>query len=485
MKNDHSALFKMPERSVISVAGDDPSPHKDTTTQKPFAVTRPKADQRGSIAGRERRTEARINRSLVLSFRSRPLLAAFFVFAGLTITQAQPQTQAESKLVGTGFVGPAEQGWSVALSADGNTAIMGGLVDNKLTGAAWVFTRNDGVWVQQGSKLVGTGAVGQAGQGFSVALSADGNTAIVGGPYDNSHMGGVWVFNRNGGIWAQQGSKLVGSGAIGSAVQGVSVALSADGNTAIVGGTQDNSNSGAAWVFTRGGSVWSQQGSKLVGTGAVGIATQGSAVALSADGNTAIVGGASDDSHTGAAWAYRRTGLEWSQDGSKLVGTGAAGRAGQGFSVALSADGNTVMVGGLGDDSSTGAAWVFAHSSGAWTQQGTKLVGSDGVGMVRQGHSVALSADGNTAVVGGPYDNSYAGAAWVYRRNGIVWSQEGSKLVGAAVGRAEQGYSVALSADGNTALAGGIADSRIIGAAWIHSRNGGVWAPIKAPDLRF
>ena len=105
--------------------------------------------------------------------------------------------------------------------------------------------------------------------------------------------------------------------------------------------------------------------------------------------------------------------------------------------------------------------------------------------MVRQGHSVALSADGNTAVVGGPYDNSYAGAAWVYRRNGIVWSQEGSKLVGAAVGRAEQGYSVALSADGNTALAGGIADSKIIGAAWIHSRNGSVWAPITAPGLRF
>ena len=130
------------------------------------------------------------------------------------------------------------------------------LVDNRLTGAAWVFTRNDGVWSQQGSKLVGIGAVGQAGQGFSVALSADGNTAIVGGPYDNSHIGAAWVFNRNGGIWAQQGSKLVGSGAVGSAAQGVSVALSADGNTAIVGGTQDNVNSGAAWVFTRNGSVW-------------------------------------------------------------------------------------------------------------------------------------------------------------------------------------------------------------------------------------
>jgi antibiotic biosynthesis monooxygenase (ABM) superfamily enzyme len=485
MKTDHSVLLKMPERSVISVAGDDPSPHTITATQNPFAVTSPKIDQRSSVASREHRTAARTNRRLALSFGSGPLLAAFFVFAGLTIARAEPQVQMDPKLVGTGFVGPAEQGWSVALSADGNTAIIGGIVDNKLTGAAWVFTRDGAMWTQQGSKLVGTGAVGQAGQGFSVALSADGNTAIVGGPYDNSHVGAVWVFNRNGGIWAQQGSKLVGLGAVGSAAQGVSVALSADGNTAIVGGTQDNLNSGAAWGFTRSGSVWTQQGSKLVGTGAVGSATQGTAVALSADGNTAIVGGASDDSHTGAAWAFRRAGLEWRQDGGKLVGTGAAGRAGQGFSVALSADGNTVIVGGLGDNSSTGAAWVFTRSTGAWTQQGSKLVGSDGVGMVKQGHSVALSADGNTAVVGGPYDNSYAGAAWVYRRDGIVWRQEGSKLVGTAVGRGEHGYSVALSADGNTALAGGIADNKIIGAAWIHSRNGGVWAPIKAPDLRF
>src|SRR6516165_9582561 len=71
---------------------------------------------------------------------------------------------------------------SVALSADGSTAIVGGWSDNSKTGAAWVFTRNGGVWTQQGKKLVGTDAVGSARQGMSVALSADGNTAILGGP---------------------------------------------------------------------------------------------------------------------------------------------------------------------------------------------------------------------------------------------------------------------------------------------------------------
>jgi hypothetical protein len=152
---------------------------------------------------------------------------------------------------------------------------------------------------------------------------------------------------------AQQGPKLVGTGAVGSAFQGVSVSLSGDGNTVIVGGYGDNSNTGAAWVFTQSGGVWTQQGNKLVGTGVVGsVALQGASVGLSADGNTAIVGGYIDNSGTGAAWAYNRSNGIWTQQGTKLVGTGAVGIAGQGYSVALSADGNTAIVGGYGSDNS-------------------------------------------------------------------------------------------------------------------------------------
>jgi hypothetical protein len=94
------------------------------------------------------------------------------------------------------------------------------------------------VFTQQGPKLVGTGAVGGAFQGTSVALSADGNTAIVGGPFDDG-TGAVWVYTRSSGVWTQQGSKLVGTGWSGFPHQGTSVALSADGNTAIVGGPGD------------------------------------------------------------------------------------------------------------------------------------------------------------------------------------------------------------------------------------------------------
>jgi hypothetical protein len=139
---------------------------------------------------------------------------------GLAASQADLQpppaqfSQEGSKLTGMGAVGPGEQGWSVALSADGNTAIVGGIADNKIRGAAWVFTRSDGLWAQQGSKLAGTGAVGSAAQGFSVALSGDGNTAIVGGPFDSSYAGAAWVFTRSNGVWSQQGDKLVGTGAV-------------------------------------------------------------------------------------------------------------------------------------------------------------------------------------------------------------------------------------------------------------------------------
>jgi hypothetical protein len=379
-------------------------------------------------------------------------------------------TQQGAKLVGSGATGMADQGLSVALSADGTTAILGGPYDNSSVGAAWIFVQSGGVWAQQGPKLVGSGAVGQAFQGVAVALSGDGDTAIVGGYTDNTDDGAAWVFTRSGGVWAQQGGKLVGTGAVGHAFQGYSVALSSDGNTAIVGGTGDNSDDGAAWVFTRSGGVWTQQGGKLVGSGAVGQAHQGTSVAMSADGNTVIIGGPDDSSNLGAAWVFTRSGGVWTQQGGKLVGAGAFGGAFQGRSVSVSGDGNTAVLGGPHDNSNAGAAWVFTRSGGAWAQQAA-LVGTGAVGAAQQGWSVALSAAGNTAVVSGFADDANGGAAWVFIRSGGVWTQLGPKLVGTgAVGAAEQGNSVALSGDGGTLLVGGGLDNVDAGAAWVFVR---------------
>src|SRR5262249_39706276 len=146
----------------------------------------------------------------------------------------------QAKLVGSGSVGSQVlQGTSVGISGDGNTVIVGGYADNSQNGAAWIFTRSTGVWTQQ-AKLVGSNGSGRPAQGSSVGLSGDGNTAIVGGPQDSAGVGAVWIFGRSGNTWTQQGGKLTGIGALGAANQGSSVALSGDGSTAIVGGQNDN-----------------------------------------------------------------------------------------------------------------------------------------------------------------------------------------------------------------------------------------------------
>jgi hypothetical protein len=380
-------------------------------------------------------------------------------------------TQQGSKLVGTGTVGDSAQGTSTALSGNGNTAIVGGKGDNSNVGAAWIFTRLAGAWTQQGDKLVGTDVAGIAGQGVSVALSRDGNTAIVGAYNDDGGTGAAFVYSRSGGVWTQQGSKLVGTGAVGSAFQGSSVGLSADGNTAIVGGVGDNAGVGAVWVFVRTGNSWSQQGSKLVGADVVGTPEFGVSVALSADGNTALVGGDTDNGSDGAAWVFTRSGGVWSQQGNKLQGVGAVGSASQGRSVGLSDDGNTALLGGYTDDAYVGAAWIFSRTGGIWSQQGGKLVGTGAVGIAEQGYSVSLSGDGSTAAVGGPADDGSIGAAWVFVRDGSTWSQSGSKLIGAgATGTAVQAISVALSRDAKTLLVGGFNDNPSVGATWVFAQ---------------
>ncbi len=107
----------------------------------------------------------------------------------------------------------------------------------------------------QQATLTASNEIGKSLLGSAVALDRDGDTALVGGPQDNNGIGAVWVFTRRGSTWTQQ-AKLTGGGAIGSAQFGTGVALSSDGKTALIGGPGDNSGLGAGWVFTRRGSTW-------------------------------------------------------------------------------------------------------------------------------------------------------------------------------------------------------------------------------------
>jgi hypothetical protein len=388
--------------------------------------------------------------------------------------------QQEAMLLGSIMNGQSRQGYSVSLDAHGDTLASGSGFG---VGATWVFKRCGANWTQESwGGLVGTGAIGDARQGISVSLSGDGNTLASGGAADNSNTGAVWIFMRNSGtaiIWTQQGSKLVGTGATGHAYQGNSVSLSGDGNTLASGGIFDNSNVGAVWVFTRSMGMWEQQGSKLVGSGAVigavGYCYQGTSVSLNFDGSTLASGGAEDNSHIGAVWVYMRSASGmWTQQSTKLVGNGITGTiSNQGTSVSLSSDGNTLASGGQVDGGGyVGAVWVFTRNDGIWTQQGSKLVGTGAMGETYQGTSVSLTADGNMLVSGGRRDNSYVGAVWVFTRStGGMWAQQGSKLVGTGgVGISLQGYSVSMSSDGSTLADGGFYDNSFTGGVWMWTR---------------
>jgi hypothetical protein len=332
----------------------------------------------------------------------------------------------QSKLIGVGNSGEAGQGLAVSISADGNTAIVGGPSDSASVGAAWVFTRVSGIWMQKGNKIVGGGSVGTAKQGFSVAISGDGNTAILGGPGDNGNTGAAWAFIWNNGMWQQQGEKIVSIDNVGNAYQAYSVASSFDGNTIILGSYQIESGyPGAAWIFVRSGNSWSQQGSKLVGTGSLGSPSLGHSVSISSDGNTVALGGWADNNYLGATWIFIRSGESWFQQGEKLVGAGGVGSSEQGVSVSLSGNGNTIVIGGIGDDGYNGAFWNFNRINGVWAQVGPKFIATDGIGGPNLGISSGISLDGSTICVGGNYDNSYTGAAWIFQKIPVLGSMNG------------------------------------------------------------
>ena len=358
-------------------------------------------------------------------------------------------------------------GSAVGVSADGNTAIAGGSNYSSGLGGAWIFTRIGTAWTNPVANLDVSGNIGNAAYGCSVAISADGNTAIVGGYADNSSVGAAWVWSRSSGSWVME-QKLVGSGYSGTSQQGIAVSLSADGNTAIVGGYGDNSGDGAVWVWTRSAGTWTQQGNKLVGQVSSG-AGMGYSVSLSANGNTLIAGGLYDNVFDGAAWVYTRSGATWSQQ-QKLIGTGVSGSFLQrGTSVSISADGNTAAMGGVGNNSYIGSVWVFTRTGATWSQQQI-LTGTGYTGLSRQGRSVSLSADGNTLIEGGNTDSdpTYIGAFWAFTRSGTTWTQGGTKLIGSGyTGASQQGVSITLSADGSTGLIGGPNDNSNVGAAWV------------------
>jgi hypothetical protein len=304
--------------------------------------------------------------------------------------------------------------------------------------------------------------------GYATALSADGNTLAVGALYESSNAigingiqtnnlasesGAVYIFQRIGTAWSQQ-AYLKASNAEAGDKFGLSVALSSDGDTVAVGAFNEDSaatgvngdqasnsatNAGAAYVFTRSGALWTQQAYlKASNTGitfseldqfgfSVGLSGDGDTLAVGAPGEgsnaTGINGNQGDNSaaFSGAVYVFTRSGATWTQQAYVKASNTAASDS-FGARVRLSGDGNTLAAGAVGEDSNatgvngdqtsnaataSGAAYVFTRSGVAWSQQA--YIKSSNTGANDEfGNDIALSGDGNTLAVAANAEDSNA-----------------------------------------------------------------------------
>jgi hypothetical protein len=385
---------------------------------------------------------------------------------------------------------------SAPFEASNATGVNGNQADDSIpqAGAVYVFTRNGSNWTQQAYlKASNTGRAGDDWDGdqfgSALALSEDGNTLAVSAVSEDSNAmgakssqaddsfnsaGAVYVFTRTGGTWTQQAylkADISTNTGLGDQF-GFSISMSANGNTLVVGVYDESGGgravnapvdprkggSGAAYVFTRSGAAWTKQ-AYLKAWNSDNGDSWGSQVALSADGNTIALGSLDEDcmcagvytdpkvgiddqqtdTSSGAAAVFVRTGTSWQQQAYIKPSNPSAGDQ-FGIRLALSRDGNTLVVGAQTEDGSAqgvngpqnddaveaGAVYVFTRTGTTWTQR-AYVKGSNTEEFDEFGSTFALTPDGRTLVVGArgedsgsagnPADNSVdeSGAAYVFQ----------------------------------------------------------------------
>lgn len=364
-------------------------------------------------------------------------------------------------------------GSRLALSADGTTLAVGadqedsnavGINGDEANdtavdaGAVYVFARSGSAWSQQAYvKASNTDAYDHFGR--AVSLSSDGNTLAVGASDEDSSAVGVagsqadnsaiesgaaYLFTRSSATWVQD-AYIKASNTETADLFGSRLALSADGGTLAVSAVFEDSNavgidgsqtdnsadgSGAVYVFTHASGTWSQQAYvKASNTGAHD--WFGVALALSANGDTLAVGADEENSavadgsgfamQSGAVYVFSRVSMLWSQQVLlKAPNVDVGDKFGD--AVALSGDGNTLLVGALWEDShatgidgdqsdnsadSSGASYLFTRSVATWSLASYLKASNTGAND-QFGTSLALSLDASTFVVGAPIEDSNA-----------------------------------------------------------------------------
>jgi FG-GAP repeat len=363
-------------------------------------------------------------------------------------------------------------------------------------------------------------------------------TGVNGNQADNSavNAGAAYVFVRSGGVWSQQaylkasntgaGDYFGGSVAIDGDTLVVGAGGEASAATGVNGNQADNTaaGSGAAYVFARSGTVWTQQAylkasnTDIADEFGLSVAISGDTVVVGAlheaSAATGVNGNQADNSasEAGAAYVFVRSGTVWTQQAYLKASNMATGENDFGFSVAISGD--TVVVGAPGEESAAtgvngnqadntapgaGAAYVFVRSGGVWSQQAyLKASNTDagddfGIGVAIAGDTVVVGADQEasaaTGVAGNQADNSAAnaGAAYVFVRSGTVWSQQ-AYLKASNTGAGDyfgspviSGDTVVVGATGEDSAATGVDGNQAddsaadAGAAYVFLRSGTVW----------
>jgi len=265
-------------------------------------------------------------------------------------------------------------------------------------------------FLQQQELVASDGAPGDVfGDLFSVALSKDGMTALIGAAGKNSFTGAAYIFTTDGKTWTELQELTASDGASGDEF-GLSVALDNEGKTALIGAIGKNSFKGAAYVFTEGKNTYTQQQELMASDGMSG--DEFGLVSLSDDGKTALIGAFGKNSAAGAAYIFTDGKNTFTQQ-QELVASDGASSDEFGISVALDTKGDIALIGAVGTNSFAGAAYVFTEAKNTYTQQ-QELVASDGAANDEFGVSVALDTKGDIALIGAAGHNSNTGAAYIF-----------------------------------------------------------------------
>ena len=352
-----------------------------------------------------------------------------------------------------------QMGRKAVISDDGTTVALSSTTMNNSTGFVRVYSWDSSSWVQKGETLYGEAEGDEFG--YSIALSQDGNTLVVGAPFNDhdsfNNPGKVKAYSWTGTSWEQIGEDITGD--IDGDWCGYSVAMASTNFIIAVGDRNYDGiaggNTGRVRVFSWEGDEygWIQLGDDIEGANVND--RFGSSVALSGDGYTLVSGSLLADSpngnNTGHVRAFHYGSGSWTQLGNTIHGDTEDGLFGS--LVALSGNGLTLITGSpLYDDNNvvnTGLAEVHSFNGANWVQVGERFVGNQGT---RVGSSVSISFDGSIIAIGAIFAGS-SGSASVYKREGNSWIPFGVTIYGEE-SQDHSGEAVCLSADGTKLVVG-------------------------------